>query len=143
VTEKPSFRSAFKSRRCVIPAGGFYEWQVTDGPRKKPWLFRVADGGPISLAGLWERWEANGQVIESCSILTTTANELMAPIHDRMPLVLPGRDDVGIWLNARSSQEEISGLRQPCASGVLTKYSVSEYVSSTAHMGPECVVPVQ
>jgi putative SOS response-associated peptidase YedK len=79
VSEKPSFRSAFKRRRCVIPVGGFYEWQATDGPRKQPWLIRTAGGGPMSLAGLWEHWEgSDGQVIESCSILTTSANELMA-----------------------------------------------------------------
>jgi putative SOS response-associated peptidase YedK len=95
VSEKPSFRSAFKRRRCVIPVGGFYEWQATYGPRKKPWLFRIADGSPMSLAGLWEHRDgSDGQVIESCSILTTTANELMVPIHDRMPVILPGRDDV-------------------------------------------------
>jgi len=97
----------------------------------------------MSLAGLWERWEANGQVIESCSILTTTANELMAPIHDRMPVILPGRDDVGMWLNVGSSQGDISGLLVPCAGGALAKYAVSEYINSPAHTGPECVAPVQ
>ena len=97
----------------------------------------------MPLAGLWEHWEgADGQVIESCPILTTTANELMAPIHDRMPVVLPGRDDVGVWLNAGSSEGEISGLLQPCASEQLTKYAVSAYVNSPAHTWPECVVPV-
>jgi putative SOS response-associated peptidase YedK len=136
VSEKPSFRSAFKRRRCVIPAGGFYEWQATDGPRKKPWLIRVADGGPMSLAGLWEHWEgADGQVIESCSILTTSANELMALIHDRMPVILPGPDDVGVWLDAGRSQDDVSGLLMPCASGVLVKYAVSEFVNSPAHTG--------
>ena len=144
VSEKPSFRSAFKSRRCIIPAGGFYEWQATDSPRKRPWLFRVADGGPMSLAGLWEHWEgADGQVIESCSILTTTANDLMAPVHDRMPVILPGLDDVGVWLDVGSSQGDISRLLRPCASGVLMKHAVSDYVNSPAHTGPECVVPLQ
>jgi putative SOS response-associated peptidase YedK len=85
VSEKPSFRSAFKRRRCILPVGGFFEWQPGDGRRKQPWLFRMADGRPMSLAGLWEHWEGtDGQVIESCSILTTSANDLMEPIHDRM-----------------------------------------------------------
>ena len=97
----------------------------------------------MSLAGLWEHWEgADGQVIESCSILTTTANGLMAPIHDRMPVVLPGRDDVGVWLDVGSSQGDISGLLRPCASGVLMKVEVSDFVNSPAHTGPECVAPV-
>jgi putative SOS response-associated peptidase YedK len=143
VREKPSYRSAFKCRRCVIPAGGFYEWQATDGPRKKPWLFRVADGSPMSLASLWEHWEGpDGQVVESCSILTTIANGLMAPIHDRMPVVLPGRDDVGVWLDVGSSLEDVSGLLLPCASEALVKHTVSDYVNAPAHTGPECVVPV-
>jgi len=143
VSEKPSFRSAFKRRRCVIPAGGFYEWQATDGPRKKPWLFRVADGNPMSLAGLWEHWEGpDGQVVESCSILTTIANELMAKVHDRMPVILPGRDEVGVWLDARSSMGDVSGLLMPCASEVLVKHAVSDYVNAPAHTGPECVALV-
>jgi putative SOS response-associated peptidase YedK len=143
VSEKPSFRSAFKRRRCIIPAGGFFEWQPVEGRRKQPWLFRVADGSPMSLAGLWEHWEgADGQVIESCSVLTTGANELMAPIHDRMPVVLPSLDDVGVWLDVGSDQGAVSGLLRPCSSGHLVKYRVSEYVNSVSHTGPECVAPM-
>ena len=95
----------------------------------------------MSLAGLWDHWEGpDGQVVESCSILTTIANGLMAPIHDRMPVVLPGREGVGVWLDVGSSQGAISGLLLPCASDVLVKHAVSDYVNSPAHTGPECVV---
>ena len=115
--EKPSFRSAFKRRRCVIPVGWFYEWQRQDGKRKQPWYFRMADGNPVSIAELWEHWQGNdGQVIESCSILTTSANELMAPIHDRMPVVL-NHEDQATWLNPKLTDGVmLQELCRPCPS---------------------------
>jgi putative SOS response-associated peptidase YedK len=82
--EKPAYRSAFKSRRCLIPADGFFEWQKV-GKAKQPYYFQLADGKPFAFAGLWEKWKE----IESCTILTTAANELVAPLHDRMPMPLP------------------------------------------------------
>ncbi|MDD2273577.1 MAG: SOS response-associated peptidase [Desulfuromonadaceae bacterium] len=110
--EKPSFRSAFKRRRCIIPTGGFYEWQRQDGKRKQPWYFRMADGSPVSIAGLWEHWQgSDGQVIESCSILTTSANELMAPIHERMPVILNHEDDE-TWLNSKLT--DVAVLQEFC-----------------------------
>lgn len=92
----------------------------------------------MSLAGLWEYWKGtDGQVVESCTILTTTANDLMAPVHDRMPVVLSGSDAVDVWLNVGSGKGEITGLLLPCPSEALVKYTVSEYVNSPAHTGPE------
>ncbi len=89
VAEKPSFRSAFKHRRCLIPASGFYEWQKRGTGRKQPFFISLRDGEPFSFAGLWECWHSSeGEVVESCTILTTTANEVMQPIHERMPVIL-------------------------------------------------------
>ena len=103
----------------------------------------MADGNPMSIAGLWEHWEgADGQVIESCTVLTTSANELMAQIHERMPVILPSQDEVGVWLDIGRDQGEVAGLLRPCPSEHLVKYRVSEYVNSVSHTGPECVAPV-
>jgi putative SOS response-associated peptidase YedK len=89
VAEKPSFRHAFRKRRCLVPADAFYEWQAVKG-RKQPSLFEMKDGGPFALAGLWEEWhDPAGAVIESCTVLTTEANELVCPVHDRMPVIVP------------------------------------------------------
>lgn len=143
VIEKPSFRAAFKHRRCIIPAGGFYEWQRQEGKRKQPWLFRWAGGGPMPLAGLWEHWQgADGQTIESCTILTASANNLMAPIHDRMPVILAGLPEVNSWLNPETSQHNLLELLQPCAEAILTSYQVSEYVNSPTHNSLECIAPL-
>jgi putative SOS response-associated peptidase YedK len=86
--EKPAFSSAFKSRRCLVPADGYYEWKKRKEGQKQPYLARNADGTPFAFAGLWEKWQApEDQIIESCTILTTDANDLTRPIHDRMPVV--------------------------------------------------------
>ena len=97
--EKPAFRAAFKSRRCLIPASGFYEWQATGGKGKQPYFIRAKDGTPLAFAGLWEHWRPGKDEprVESCTILTTTANATMAPIHDRMPVILDPAD-YAAWL---------------------------------------------
>ena len=87
VADKPTYRQAFRQRRCLIPVDGFYEWQKTEG-RKQPHCIGLADGAPFVFAGLWERWEREGQVVESCTILVTQANQRIAAIHDRMPVIL-------------------------------------------------------
>jgi putative SOS response-associated peptidase YedK len=101
VAEKPSFRSAFKSRRCLIPASGFYEWQTANGV-KQPWYVSLKSGEPMAFAGLWETWHPkDGGVIETCCIITTAGNELMQPIHDRMPVIL----NSGQWATWLSTNE--------------------------------------
>jgi putative SOS response-associated peptidase YedK len=100
VAEKPSFRSAFKKRRCLIPASGFFEWKK-EGQLKQPFYFSRPDDKPLAFAGLWETWND----IESCTIITTEANELMAPIHDRMPVVL-GDNDYATWLDPEATSLE-------------------------------------
>lgn len=97
VASKPAFRQPFRKRRCLIAADGFYEWQRTNH-RKQPYYIRLRAGEPFAFAGLWEHWERDGEVIESCTIIVTQANSLVAAIHDRMPVILP-QTDYDTWLN--------------------------------------------
>lgn len=129
VLEKPSFREAFKKRRCIIPADGFYEWARTGG-RKQPYYFRLRDDQPFGFAGLWDRWEdQDGEVIESCTILTTEANEVLASVHDRMPVILHPRT-YELWLNSDSQNaESLKELLQPFPESEMTGYPVSTRVN--------------
>jgi len=129
VESKPMFRDAFRKRRCLIPADGFYEWKPGAGG-KQPWRIQRADNAPFAFAGLWDRWRGrDGQVIESCVIITTDANEAMRPIHDRMPVILDiGR--FGRWLEA--SPVEASDLIEPYK-GSLEMYPVSRRVNDPSH----------
>jgi putative SOS response-associated peptidase YedK len=98
VSDKPSFRNAFKRRRCLIPASGFYEWKTENG-KKQPWYFSFKSGEPMAFAGLWETWNPkDGEAIESCCIITTQANSFMEPIHDRMPVIL-NLEQWTLWLS--------------------------------------------
>jgi putative SOS response-associated peptidase YedK len=98
VVSKPAFRSAFRSRRCLLPADGFYEWAAEAGG-KQPYLYRRPDGQAFAFAGLWERWRSpDGQAVESCTIITTDANALVRPVHGRMPVILP-RTAYALWLD--------------------------------------------
>lgn len=114
VADKPSFRNAFRKRRCLIIADGFYEWQKTGG-RRKPFLFRLKAGGPFGFAGLYESWQApGGQPIHTCTIITTEANELIRPVHDRMPVILPA-DRHTAWTDP--GNQDLNALLsqlQPC-----------------------------
>ena len=131
VAEKPSFRTAFQYRRCLIPADGFFEWR-REGKLKRPYYFRRPDERPFAFAGLWERWKD----IESCTIITTDANDLMAPIHDRMPVIL-GRNDYAVWLSRSSS--EVIKLLAPCPADELVCYPVNPVVNDARNEGPQCV----
>lgn len=106
VAEKPSFRSAFRSRRCLIPASGFYEWKTIAG-RKQPYFISYRSGEPLVMAGIWESWRAaGGEAVETCCIITTDANEFMQPIHDRMPVLLDQRQ-WHTWLNPQGARPEV------------------------------------
>lgn len=144
VAEKPSFRAAFKRRRCIIPTGGFYEWQPQEGKSKQPWFFRMSDGSPMSIAGLWEHWQGNdGQIIESCSILTTSANDLMAPIHERMPVIL-SHEDHATWLNPKLTDSVLlQELCRPCPTDTLSTYPVSSMVNSPKNDSADCIAPIR
>jgi putative SOS response-associated peptidase YedK len=120
VADKPSFRESFRKRRCLIPADGFYEWAVVPGQRtKRPCLIDRVDGSPLWFAGLWDRWLApDGVLLETCSILTTSANSLLATIHDRMPVLLdaPARE---AWLSARTSPTDLLSCLIPATAESL------------------------
>ena len=99
LTEKPSFRAAFRYRRCIIPADDFFEWKaVPEQKRKQPYEIRRKDGQPLFFAGLWESWEQGGEIVDSCTIITTEANNMMRPLHDRMPVIIPF-DQADRWLD--------------------------------------------
>jgi putative SOS response-associated peptidase YedK len=109
ITEKPSFRAAFKRRRCLIPASGFYEWKTENG-KKQPWYISFMSGDPMAFAGLWETWTPKeGEAVESCCIITTAANSFMDPIHNRMPVIL-NPDQWTFWL---SPQERLTDMLFP------------------------------
>jgi len=130
VLEKPAYRAAFKKRRCLIPADGFYEWKK-EGARKQPMHFGMKDGALFAFAGLWEQWRSpEGKMVESCAILTTAANELVAPTHDRMPVILP-RQTYKLWLTAEAEQaERLTDLLLPFDPAEMSAYAVSELVNS-------------
>lgn len=136
----PAFRAAFRGRRCLIPASGFYEWDKKEGSRQ-PYHIRRVDGQPLAFAGLWEHWEAKeGQaVIESCTILTTAASEPVARLHERMPVILEP-EDFTRWLDPGEQRvERLRALLQPAAPGVLEMYPVSTYVNKASNEGEQCV----
>ncbi|HSK99607.1 MAG TPA: SOS response-associated peptidase [Rubrobacteraceae bacterium] len=137
--EKPSFRRAFRSRRCLIPADGFYEWQKTPGG-KQPYHIHMRDGHPFAFAGLWESWGREGEEIRSCAILTTTANALVGEIHDRMPVIL-ARDAYDVWLDPASESDELAGLLAPYPDEEMETYPVSRFVNSPRNNDPRCIEP--
>ncbi len=142
VTERPSFRSALLRRRCLIPADGFYEWQRDSG--RRPVRITMASGEPFAFAGLWDMWrDPRGHIVESCTIITTEANELLQPIHDRMPVILP-EDVEPLWLdNGIQDGAALVSLLAPYPSEAMTAYEVSTLVNSAANDGPELIMPAQ
>lgn len=138
--EKPSYRSAFKSRRCLILADGFYEWKKTpDG--KQPHYIKMTDGSPFAFAGLWETWTGDGEELRTCTILTTEANDLMSSIHHRMPVILP-RENHTAWLDP--SFKEKDALRDMLVgyrSSEMEAYEVDRMVNRPTNDSPECIIP--
>jgi len=141
IAEKPAFRAAFRTRRCLIPADGFYEWQRVGG-QDVPWRITLADGGAFAFAGLWERWDksSDGVPVESCAIITTEANEFVEPISARMPVILPP-DRYEVWLQETRLETLVSLLRSYPAEH-MTTYRVNEVINSVMNDGPECAAPV-
>jgi putative SOS response-associated peptidase YedK len=140
--EKPSFRAAFKRRRCLVIADGFYEWQKVDGG-KQPQFIHMADRRPFGIAGLWEHWEGDeGSVIESCTLLTTEPNDLLRPIHNRMPVILKP-EDYDLWLDPEVQQRErLQPLLTAYDGTEMNHYPVSRFVNSPRNDGPDCIEPV-
>ena len=142
VAEKPSFRAAFKSRRCLVPADGFYEWAKAPGG-KLPHHIRFSHRGPFAFAGLWERWtRGDAGPVESCTILTTEANALIASLHHRMPVILPKRQ-YDEWLAGDPRSPEIAeALLVPHSGDGMEVVPVSTRVNSVANDDPRCLEPI-
>jgi putative SOS response-associated peptidase YedK len=137
---KPSFRRAFRERRCLIPADGFYEWQRTNGA-KQPYFIHMEGGGPFAFAGLWESWSKGGEgEVRTCTILTTEANALVGEIHDRMPVILAA-DAYDVWLDPASERDELTGLLAPYPEDEMEAYAVSRFVNSPQNNDPRCIEP--
>ena len=146
VTQKPAFRGAYQGRRCVVPASGFYEWKaVTAEKRKQPYyLLPSADDDLFLFAGLWERWvpKDGGQAVETFAILTTNANELMAAMHDRMPVILQP-EDARLWLDVGAGADALRSLLKPFPSELMRQYPVSTLVNSPKNDTAACIEPCQ
>ncbi len=147
VDEKPSFRAAFKRRRCIIPASGFFEWQKTNGA-KQPYYITSATGDILGFAGLWEQWSGpDGEELESCTILTTDPNEAVSKLHNRMPVIL-APEDYDEWLgrpgDATPAQlSQLKHLFRPFPDRLITLYPVSTFVNSPRNEGAACVERVE
>ena len=146
VAKKPAFRQAFRRRRCLVPADGFFEWNKgpSDGkkPTKTPYWIHRADGAPFVMAGLWERWEPeNGSALHTFTILTTDAVPEIRDIHQRMPVILPEKA-ADAWLAADTSAEDLVSLLGPYGEG-LRFHPVSSVVNSPRNDSPECIEPVE
>ena len=142
--EKPSFRSAFRKRRCLIPVDGFYEWENIGRQKKQPWLIHAVDHSPLVLAGLWESWQPPDSAAEpvlTCSILTTAANAHMSSIHDRMPVIIP-TEHHATWLSDATDVQHLSDYTQPSPDGTLARYRVSTAVNKATIDSPKCIVPL-
>ncbi len=140
VAEKPSFRDAFRKRRCLVLADGWYEWQVARGG-KQPWFVHMKDSRPFAFAGLWERWKdpADGTMLESCTIVTTDASQSIRRIHERMPVVL-GEADWDRWLDtAFSETDKLSELLRPFEPRALEAWPVSRQVNAPKNQGAELI----
>jgi len=138
---KPTFRTPFRQRRCLIPADGFYEWKSMRGKRKQAYYICAQDGAPFGFAGLWDRWvdRTNCQVIESCTILTTAASERLAPLHDRMPVILPN-SEFARWLDPRQENtEQLQAMLETAHGDALHYFPVGSQVNKPSHDGPECI----
>jgi putative SOS response-associated peptidase YedK len=142
VRDKPAFKSAFESRRCLIPADGFYEWK-RDGKLRIPHFFQRKGREPFAMAGLWEKWQSPfGERLESCTILTTAANELMRGLHHRMPVILDN-NNMEAWLNPESTKIHLQRLTTPYPAEAMEVFPVSSLVNSPKNNSPECLLKLQ
>ena len=157
VATRPAFRAAWeRPRRCLVLADGFYEWRQPEAtaegrdqaePRAKKgkkvphWIF-LADRRPFGFAGLWERWKGESEVLFTCTILTTRANSLVAPIHDRMPVILADPDDWNAWIDPGIPSEALGAYLSPYSAPGMSEYPVSTYVNDPVNEGPVCIARV-
>lgn len=141
LAEKPSFRDAFKKHRCIIPASGFYEWDKKSSGAKQPFYFYLKDKEVFGFAGLWEQWldKETGEQIETCTIITTEANEVLEPIHDRMPVILKSKD-YNQWLDEKQKDtDKLQKLLVPYPPDEMATYQVSKAVNTPSDDSPELI----
>jgi putative SOS response-associated peptidase YedK len=139
ITEKPSFRQSFQRRRCLIPADGFFEWQPVQGG-KQPWYIHAREPGLLAFAGLWDSWDGGAAgPLQTCTIITTAANDFMRPVHQRMPLML-ARDSYSDWLAADTARQDLQGLLVAESAVKLTAVSVSRKVNNPVNDEPGLIV---
>ena len=139
---KETFLRLLKQKRCLIPADGFYEWKK-DGNEKKPYYIYMADKKLFAFAGLWNSWVSpEGEETKSCVIITTDANELVAPIHNRMPVILP-EDKLDIWLSKSPGEKELLDLLKPYPSSLMRLHAVSKAVNNVKNNSPDFIKPVE
>jgi putative SOS response-associated peptidase YedK len=141
ITGKPSFSESFERRRCLIPADGFYEWQRS-GKIAQPYYFQLQDETPFAFAGIWDKWSDGERTITSCAIITTSANELLAPIHDRMPVLLRSGSHEE-WLSEEFNQVKLENLLVPFPADEMTSHAVSYDVNHTKVDDEHLVLPVE
>ncbi|MFB4158790.1 SOS response-associated peptidase [Geomicrobium sp. JSM 1781026] len=138
VTEKPSFRQSFQRRRCIIPASGFYEWQ-TKNKKKQPFHIQLKNGDPLAFAGIWDTWSNDTEQMTSCAIITTEANELVADIHERMPVILSPAD-FDRWLDPTNTDpQSVTPMLEPYPAGDMIAYEVSPRVNDPRSNDAELV----
>jgi putative SOS response-associated peptidase YedK len=140
IAEKASFNESFQKRRCLIFADGFYEWE-RNGKISQPYYFKLKDGALFTFAGIWDQWRSGERVITSCAIITTTANELLATIHTRMPVILPPELH-DLWLNEDSRTPELKDLLLPYPASEMTSYAVGYEVNDAKSEGEHLLDPV-
>ncbi|MFZ3581160.1 SOS response-associated peptidase [Loktanella sp. DJP18] len=140
IADKPAFRAAVRARRCLIVASGFYEWKRVPDTVPQPWYVTRADDAPMAMAGIWQDWEKDGTRITACAVVTCGANAAMAPIHDRLPVILSPQD-WPLWLG--EAGHGAAPLMQPVADDALRFTRVSTAVNSNKAQGPDLIAPVQ
>jgi putative SOS response-associated peptidase YedK len=142
LTEKPAYRGLLSKRRCLIPADGFYEWTLERGGKKQPIHFHLPGHELFAFAGLWTACtdEASGEIVESCTIITTRPNELVAPVHDRMPVILPAEAE-SIWLDPSVSKEHALSLLEPYPAELMAALPASTRVNSVRNDDPGLLLP--
>jgi len=141
VADKPMFRSAFRSRRCLIPVSGFYEWQIQNG-HKQPYFISSDDKNELVFAGLWDEWHGGTpEHILSCTIIVGAANSLVAPIHDRMPVILP-EAAYSTWLDSHAPIDDITNLLAPFPAARMRHWPVSPAVGNARNESPDLIAPI-
>ena len=144
IAEKPAFREAFKKRRCIIPADGFYEWQKLDAKQKQPYAILMRDRGVFGFAGVWEKWtdKASGEIVRSCTIITTEPNALCAPIHNRMPVILDPKD-YAAWLGEEpATPAAIRALLKPFQPSRMEAFKIGPRIGNVKYDEPSLIEPI-